>query len=84
MGASHNFHGGDNPIMTDIRSVAPTLETHTGCDVVLESETLTTAQAARTMERKQSLDASAAALILQSYLDRMSEAQDINSRAGDV
>lgn len=70
IGASYNFQGADNPVMTQIREITPILERKTGCEVVMESEVLTTAQAARVSENRDRLDSSAAALILQSYLDR--------------
>lgn len=70
LGASVDFDGNDNPVMGSIRHIAPVLERHTQATVVFEDEFFTTAQAARTNGRKGAVDAAAAALILQSYLDR--------------
>lgn len=70
LGLSTNFKGEDNPVMAAARHVKEVLERDGGSVVELEPEFLTTAHAARTKENRASLDASAAALILQSYLDR--------------
>lgn len=69
MGESLNYEMKDNPIMKEAREFGNLLEKKVGLSVEFESEILTTAQAARTQEKK-NIDASAAALILQSYLDK--------------
>lgn len=70
MGLSTNFKGEDNPVMKDARRVKEVLERDESVCVEFEPEFLTTAHAARTEENKAALDASAAALILQSHLDK--------------
>lgn len=70
IGESQNYHGQDNPVMAPARKFAEALGQRLGVSVVFEPEVLTTAQALRTDENRGRLDASAAALILQSYLDR--------------
>lgn len=72
IGASQDLTGQDNPVMERIRPFAQRLEEVTDCAVVLEPEFYTTAHAARS-GIDGVLDASAAALILQSYLDRISQ-----------
>ncbi len=76
IGESRNYHGQDNPVMAPARKLAEALGRRLGVTAVFEPEMLTTAQALRTDENRGRLDASAAALILQSYLDRYSTAAD--------
>lgn len=84
LGESKNFKGEDNAIMAAIREFKKTLEIETGLPVVFEPEFMTSAQAARPparevrnperkvkVEKNKSLDASAAAIILQSYIDKI-------------
>lgn len=79
MGKSLDYHGKENPVMEDIRRNAKKIEEMTDLPVFFEPEVLTTAEAKRHASdskgsaRKSMLDASAAALILQSYLDRHHE-----------
>ncbi len=79
LGESHNFKGEANAVMEDIAEFKKDLEELTGMPVVYEAEFLSSAAAARQFEgdfgRKErpgqeKLDASAAAVILQSYLDK--------------
>jgi len=70
MGESRDYHGKENPIMEGIRACKEALEQETGLPVHLEPEFLTSAQAAYFQGKHDKLDASAAAIILQSYLDR--------------
>lgn len=78
IGNSLNFQGEENPIMSRAKAFGEALKEKTGCAVVYEDETLTSAQARRQFEEKEKtrkphdevVDASAAALILQSYLDK--------------
>src|SRR5688572_4383420 len=74
LGDSKDFNGKDNPIMKGISELKHELEERLGLPVILEPEFLTSVQAGRQGETS-FLDASAAALILQSYLDK------INSKA---
>ena len=70
IGESKNFKGQDNPIMKDITFFKGELERGLHLPVHLEPEFLTSFEAARTHGDSPLLDASAAALILQSFLDK--------------
>lgn len=69
MGESRNYQGQINPIMWKIDSFRKQLET-IGFQVIFEPEFLTSKQASQITGENKMLDASAAALILQSYLNR--------------
>jgi putative Holliday junction resolvase len=70
LGESRNFKNEPNAVMEDIEQFKKDLSELSGLPVVYQQEFLTSAQAAREGEtRVENLDASAAALILQSYLD---------------
>lgn len=81
LGESRDLAGEPNPVMEDIEQFKKDLEELSGAEVVYEREFFTSAMAARQFapeagSRKEHpdqglLDASAAALILQSYLDRL-------------
>lgn len=80
VGESRNFAGEKNAVMEDIEQFKKDLEKLAGVGVVYQQELFTSAQAARQFAPDESrkknpehtnLDASAAALILQSYLDKM-------------
>lgn len=81
IGESRNLAGEANPVMENIERFKKDIEELTGLTAVYEREFFTSALAARQFapeekSRKahpthENLDASAAALILQSYLDRM-------------
>jgi putative Holliday junction resolvase len=85
MGESKDFKGEPNKIMPKIEEFKKELEDETGLKVMLEPEFMTSAQAEHIQRRrpgsasrpwrrepKTSMhDASAAAIILQSYLDRL-------------
>lgn len=79
IGHSRNYTGEENPIMSRARAFGDVLKARTGCEVVYEDETLTSAHARRPFEhtektrttKKVAVDAAAAALILQSYLDKV-------------
>lgn len=78
MGESRDFSGKDNPVAVDARAFAEALTQKTGITVVFEPEMLTTQEARRDFEgvhqaRSGNVDASAAALILTSYLSRNHE-----------
>ena len=70
IGQSLDYQGRDNPIMPAIRKFKAKLEKVTGLEIVFESEFLTTKQASRSQSRPGKIDSSAAAIILQSFLDR--------------
>ena len=70
LGESKDYKGVDNVIMEDVREFAEHLkslliETH------FEPEVLSTMQAERIQGKRDDIDSSAAAVILQSFLDRM-------------
>lgn len=79
MGESRDLVGNPNPIQEDIEQFAKDLGELTQLPVVFEPEFLTSAMAGRQGQDKrgeggrQKSDASAAALILQSYLDRKNQ-----------
>jgi putative Holliday junction resolvase len=70
LGQSFDFKGLPNPIMKKIDKFKSLIEKETKLPVVYESETLTTKQAERIIGRTKKTDASAAALILNSYLEK--------------
>lgn len=70
IGESKNYKGEANPIMTAALEFKKRLE-NLGFTVHLEPEFLTSAQAERIQGKHPKLDASAAALILQAYLDKI-------------
>lgn len=70
VGESKSHRGEDNPIMEDIRRFAKELEEKIALPVHFEPEFMSSMQAERFQGKTATLDASAAAIILQSYLDR--------------
>ncbi len=70
IGESKDYKGNDNPIMKDITFFKGELERELHLPVYLQPEYMTSHEAARTQDDKTLLDVSAAALILQSYLDK--------------
>jgi putative Holliday junction resolvase len=79
IGESRNFKGEENEVMEDIEEFKKDLALLTSVPVEYEAEFLSSAAAARQFEgdfgrggkpSQEKLDASAAAVILQSYLDR--------------
>ena len=79
IGDSKNFKGEANPIAESARALGEHITNRCGIPVFYESETLTSAEARRMPEKqgksraplaRASVDASAAALILTSYLTR--------------
>ena len=70
MGASLNLDRSENPVMVPARAFADALARETELRVYWQDERYTTLEAARIQGRHPKLDASAAALILQAYLDR--------------
>lgn len=69
MGESRDYHGQINEIMWKIDGFRKQLEA-LGMKVIFEPEFLTSVQASQITGENAMLDASAAALILQSYLDK--------------
>jgi putative transcription antitermination factor YqgF len=70
LGESKNLNNEPNPLMAKIASFKKKLEEATGLAVTFESEVYSSAAAARLQGDVAGLDASAAAIILQSFLDR--------------
>jgi|SRR3989344_995610 len=61
----------DNPLMKDIKKLKREIERETGLPTHLEPEFMTSIEASRFTGENDMNDASAAALILQRYLDRL-------------
>lgn len=77
MGDSRDYSGAPNPVARAAREFAALIERRSGIEVSLEPETLTTQEARRNFEGVREpgsgsavVDASAAALILTSFLDK--------------
>ena len=70
VGESRNLDGMPNPIMKDIEIFIERLKKKVNVPLYLEPEFLTSHQAQKIQGKNNMLDASAAAIILQSYLDR--------------
>lgn len=68
MGQSNNFQGEPNAIMEEVLKFKSELESQ-GVEVVLHPEVLTTMEARQIQGQTDMTDASAAALILKSYID---------------
>jgi putative Holliday junction resolvase len=80
MGESHNFQNQPNPLMKEILPFAEALKEHTMLPVVFMSEVLSSQEAMRLQGDNAQNDSSAAAIVLQSYLDKINpprkESQD--------
>ncbi len=70
LGDSQDFKGKDNPVMEKAHLFREALEKEINVVVHLEPEIFSTKEAARIQGYKPSLDASAASIILQSFLDK--------------
>ena len=70
LGESRDYTGVENPIMKEIRRFADELAAMSGLPIFFEPELLTSAEAERIQGKTATLDASAAALILRSYIAR--------------
>ncbi len=71
LGESKDFKGKDNVVMEKINAFKKDLERETPLPVIFELEYLSSHQAAYFQGQHALLDASSAAIILQSYLDKM-------------
>jgi putative Holliday junction resolvase len=69
IGESKTFAGADNPIMTHVHALKPMLEAQS-FSVHLIPEFMTSAEATRHQGETVHVDASAAAIILQTFLDK--------------
>jgi len=70
VGESRNFKGDPNPLMKDIEIFIEMLNREFNIPIYLEPEFLTSHQAQQIQGKNKMLDASAAAIILQSFLDK--------------
>lgn len=70
VGESLDYAGKENPIMKKIRPFAEKLKAETGLPIFFEPEFLTSREAGHIQGENEKTDASAAALILKSYLDK--------------
>lgn len=70
VGESKNLNGEPNVIMSDIKKFVESLKKITNRSIHLEPEFMTSIQASRIQGENKMLDASAGAIILQSYLDK--------------
>lgn len=70
IGESRDYSGKPNPILDSILSFKAEMEKR-GFEVILELEFMSSIQAERIQGKNNMLDASAAAVILQGYLDRV-------------
>ncbi|MEN9621647.1 MAG: hypothetical protein RLZZ67_81 [Candidatus Parcubacteria bacterium] len=75
IGESKDFKMIDNPIMSQIKLFKDQLELATKVEVLYEPEMLSSHQATHFQGKNAMIDASAAAIILQSYIDRTMESQ---------
>lgn len=70
IGESKDYQGKDNEIMGEIRNFVKKISSKTKLPIYFEPEFMTSAQAERLQGKNEFLDASAATIILQSYLDK--------------
>lgn len=70
MGESKDFHQKDNPIMKAVLAFKLEIEKETALPVYLEPEFMTSAEAEHLQGKNDKLDASAAAIILKSFLEK--------------
>jgi len=80
VGESKNFKGEDNEVMVEIENFIKNLKAKTKIEIVLQPEFLTSRQAREFLGRNEKTDASAATIILQSYLDKTKH----SSKGGQV
>jgi len=69
IGESNDYKQNPNPIMKEIEEFMMELEKLSGIKAILHSELLSSLEAERIQGKNDMLDASAAAIILQSYID---------------
>lgn len=73
VGESLDYSGKPNPVMKEIKEFTRAFEAKTGITIQYEPEFLTSAQARHIQGDSHTLDASAAAIILQSFLDKLNQ-----------
>lgn len=76
VGESKDFKQKENPIMKKVLELVEKLKTQTGIPVYLHPEFLTSIEAERLQGHNEMHDASAAALILKSYLESKPETRE--------
>jgi methionine--tRNA ligase beta chain len=76
VGESKNLNGEPNVLMEDIKKFVDELKKTSKRSVHLEPEFMTSIQASRIQGENKMLDASAAAIILQSYLDKRNNSEN--------
>lgn len=69
IGESKNYQGEENLIMKEVKDFIENISTILNIEIVLHPEFLTSVQAEKMQGKNELTDASAAAIILQSYLD---------------
>jgi putative Holliday junction resolvase len=72
IGKSQMFSGKDNPIMKDVDIFKKRFLKVSKIPIQMEAEFFTTQEASKTKENKKDIDASAAAIILQRFLEKNS------------
>lgn len=70
IGESVDYKGQPNPIMKKIETFKKILSKETGLEIIYQPETMTTKEAERLQEGNKKIDASAAALILRSFIEK--------------
>lgn len=71
IGESKNYSGEPNRIMEEIEKFKKEIEEKTKLEIYFEPEFMTSVQAVQLQGKNKMLDASAATIILQSFLDKM-------------
>ncbi len=70
VGESTNYDGSDNRVMAEIRDFADKLKSVSRLSIIFEPEFFSSQQAKRDIGKDELYDARAAAIILQSYLEK--------------
>ncbi|MEK7606483.1 MAG: Holliday junction resolvase RuvX [Patescibacteria group bacterium] len=73
LGHSKDSQGNDNPVMEKIHPFKAELETTLAIPVIFEQESWSSVEATRFQGMNENIDASAAAIILQRFLDKQRE-----------
>jgi putative Holliday junction resolvase len=73
IGESHDFENKPNPIMREITHFVTAIKEETGLPVEFMTEVLSSREASRITGENSGNDSSAAAIVLQSYIDRAHE-----------
>jgi putative Holliday junction resolvase len=77
VGESTDYRHVPNPIMKKINDVIDVLKERTRIPIYLEWEVLTSSEARRGRESRINIDAAAAAILLQTFLDRRRNTKDV-------